>query len=227
MGLARFISRHAALRLLARAALPRLAAGLALVLTLSSCGFEMRGTTPLPFDTLYMGVPDNRKFGADLRRAIRASSPNTRIVDTPKEAQAILQQVASTRTRRQVSLNPQGRVEEYELAVRFTFRLIDPKGNAIIPDTTFSAYRQMPYDAQVVQAKEGQADVLYSSMEQSLVSRVLRRLTAADVRDTYARIQRGEIDPNAPVYSPTNVGVPASDTPQDWLTPADSLGNDN
>jgi LPS-assembly lipoprotein len=215
--ISRFALRH-------RIPLPRIAAGLALVL-LSACGFQMRGTTPLPFDSLYMSMPDNRKFTADLRRAIKASSPGTRMADSAKEAQVILQQVSSRRSRREVSLNPQGRVEEYELSVRFTFRLIDSKGNAIIPDTTLSAYRQMPYDAQVVQAKASQMDVLYSSMEQSLVSRVLRRLTADDVREAYARLQRGEVDPNAPVFNPNQSYEQDSDTPSDWSSPSNDLGS--
>ncbi|KAG1253722.1 hypothetical protein G6F65_017343 [Rhizopus arrhizus] len=82
---------------------------LALFMLLSACGFALRGVTPMPFDTLYVGIPDSTQFGADVRRSLRAASPNTKLVDTPKEAQAILQQVADTRTLREVSLNAQGR----------------------------------------------------------------------------------------------------------------------
>jgi hypothetical protein len=112
------------------------AASLAAVMLLAACGFALRGVTPLPFDTLYVGIADNTRFGADVRRALRAASPNTRLVDQPDQAQAILQQVHSRRTLREVSLNAQGRVEEYELGIDFTFRLITNKGVAILPDTT-------------------------------------------------------------------------------------------
>ena len=90
-----------------------------------------RGVTPMPFDTLYVGIPDTTQFGADVRRS-RAASPNTKLVNSPKEAQAILQQVNDARSLREVSLNAQGRVESYELGINFTFRLIDAKGNALI-----------------------------------------------------------------------------------------------
>ena len=119
---------------------------------LSACGFALRGVTPMPFDTLYVGIPDTTQFGADVRRSLRAASPNTKLVNSPKEAQAILQQVNDARSLREVSLNAQGRVESYELGINFTFRLIDAKGNALIPDTTLSIYREMPYDDQIVQA---------------------------------------------------------------------------
>ncbi|HYG42150.1 MAG TPA: LPS assembly lipoprotein LptE, partial [Bordetella sp.] len=157
------------------------AASLAAVMVLAACGFALRGVTPLPFDTMYVGIPDNTRFGADVRRALRAASPDTRLVDQTDQAQAILQMVRNERTLREVSLNAQGRVEEYELGILFTFRLIDSKGVAILPDTTLSVFRDMPYDDQVVQAKQAQIESLYQSMQQSLVSRLLRRLTAPDV----------------------------------------------
>lgn len=57
---------------------------LAMLMLLAGCGFTMRGVTPLPFDTLYVGIPDNTRFGADVRRALRAASPNTRQVPTSR-----------------------------------------------------------------------------------------------------------------------------------------------
>ena len=55
---------------------------LALFMLISACGFTLRGVTPLPFDTLYVGIPDYTQFGADVRRALRAASPNTKLVAT-------------------------------------------------------------------------------------------------------------------------------------------------
>ncbi|HYG42409.1 MAG TPA: LPS assembly lipoprotein LptE, partial [Bordetella sp.] len=157
------------------------------------------------------------RFGADVRRALRAASPNTRLVDQPDQAQAILQMVRNQRSLREVSLNAQGRVEEYELSIEFTFRLISNQGAAILPDTTLSVYREMPYDDQVVQAKQGQIESLYQSMQQSLVSRLLRRLTAPDVRIAAEAAARGEGDPGAPVFDPN--ARPADQRPETWQTP--------
>ncbi|ALM83877.1 LPS assembly lipoprotein LptE [Bordetella sp. N] len=186
-------------------------AGLGMLLLLSACGFHMRGETPLPFDTFYIGLGDNTRFGAEVKRAIAAASPNTRLVDSPKDAEAQLQQVSNTRSMREVSLNSQGRVEEYELGLRFTFRVIDAKGRAIIPDTTLEAFREMPYDDRVVQAKEGQSEQLYRSMQTSLVSRLLRRLTSDDVRDTAARLATAKPgEEEGPIYDTTPPKPPAN-----------------
>lgn len=196
------------------------AAGLALLALLTACGFQMRGETPLPFNTLYVGVPHNTHFGANLRRALRAASPNTQLVDTPKEAQVLLIQVANQRLINDTSLNAQGQVEEYELGIRFTFRVTDTKGNAILPDTTFTTYRELPYNTSAAQALGSLIDSLYASMEQSLISRILRRLDATDVRENYARLERGEVNPDHPVYDVHKV-PPAQENvmPPGWANP--------
>lgn len=193
-------------------------AGLALLMLLSACGFQMRGTTPLPFDTLYVGIPQNSRFGAEVRRAITAASPETKLVETSKDAQAQLQQVRNSRSMREVSLNAQGRVEEYELGLVFTFRVVDAKGRALLPDTTLEAYREMPYNDQVVQAKEGQAESLYRNMEQSLVSRIMRRLTSPDVRLAVEKSKSAKPgDEEGPVYSTT---PPPQNDRQPWNRPS-------
>ncbi|HEY9321125.1 LPS-assembly lipoprotein [Achromobacter deleyi] len=191
---------------------------LALFMLLSACGFALRGVTPMPFKTLYVGIPDSTQFGADVRRSLRAASPDTKLVDSPKDAEAILQQVSDSRTLREVSLNAQGRVEEYELAINYTFRLIDNKGRALIPDTTLSLYREMPYDDQVVQAKQGQIDSLYKAMQRDLVTRVLRRMTAPDVRRAFENAEERGENGEIPLYDPTAPQPPRTPTP--WQTPS-------
>lgn len=190
---------------------------LATVMLLAACGFALRGVTPLPFSTLYLGVPDNSRFGAALGRSIQAASPDTRLVRKPADADALLQVIENRRSLREVSLNAQGRVEEYELGINFTFRLITNKGATILPDTTLSVYREMPYNDQVVQAKEAQMETLYQSMQQSLVDRLLRRLTAPEIMVAYQALLRGKGDPDAPVYDP-NIEM-IDDWPETWRTP--------
>lgn len=197
-------------------------AGLALLMLLSACGFQMRGTTPLPFDSLYVGIPQNSRFGAEVRRAIAAASPETKLVETPQGAAAQLQQIRNSRSMREVSLNAQGRVEEYELGLVFTFRVVDAKGHALLPDTTLEAYREMPYNDQVVQAKEGQAESLYRNMEQSLVSRILRRLTAPDVRVAVEKAKSAKPgEEEGPLYS---TAPPPPSNRQPWNRPSITNG---
>lgn len=166
----------------------KISAGLvvSLVMFLSACGFQLQGSSPLPFDTLLVSVPQNTQFGADLRRAIRASSPETTIIDDPLDPyQAQLQQISDTRNSREVSLNAQGRVEEYELTLVYVFRIVDADGDIILPATTLTAIRNLPFDDRVVQAKQGEEATLFAQMQKSLIARIMRQISAPDVKRRY------------------------------------------
>ena len=162
---------------------------LVLVAGLTACGFAMRGTSPLPFDTLYLGVNDNAPFGAALRRALLASSPGTRIVQNSKDAQVTYVELQNSRSLREVSLNAVGRVEQYELTVHYAFRLIDARGRVVLNDTQLSASRELPYDDQFMQGKDADMQRVYEDLELAMVSRIVRRISAPEVRNTYDRLQ--------------------------------------
>jgi len=180
---------------------------------LTGCGFKMQGVTPMPFDSLLITIPQNSQFGADVRRSIRAASPNI-VIDPTTPPQARLEQVAEVRNTRIVSLNAQGKPEEFELTLAFTFRLINAKNQIILPDTTLTAARSMPFDERVVQAKEGEAATLYRDMQKSLVARMMRRLTAPDIKQRWDELstaspdQQKNIDTAIPIQAPSPIPIP-------------------
>jgi len=203
----------------------RLTVAALLMSALTACGFQMRGTTELPFDSIYIGIPDNTLFGAEIRRSIRAVSPGTVQAAAPEDAQVRLQNLGLTRDRREVSLSPQGRVEEYELSLTFIYRLIDRDGRVLIPDTTLTVARDLPYDAQVVQAKQGEMEMLYQTMQRSLVDRIIRRLTAPDVREAARRAdaaRAGEQTEDLPLVAP-DIAPALNDLSPDWLSDPSSF----
>ena len=206
-----------------------------LVVVLSGCGFKMQGVTPMPFDSLAITIPQNSQFGADVRRAIRAASPNTLIIE-PSEAkpivpgekrtadsksapQARLEQVSEVRNARIVSLNAQGKPEEFELTLVYTFRLVNAKNQIILPDTTISAARAMPFDERVVQAKEGEAVTLYRDMQKSLVARMMRRLTAPDIKQRWDMLNTSSKDDPETNEVALPIQAP-SDIPRPWQNPS-------
>lgn len=192
-----------------------------LCLVLAACGFKMKGVSPLPFTTLYTNIAENSAFGANIRRAIIASSPQTRFVSEPADAQARLIELANNQSLRELSLDAQGRVEEYELNLEFIFQLTDAKGHVILPPTTLRSTRELPYDDSVVQAKQGEITTVFQQMQQSMVDRVVRRLASPDVAEAFqeAKSLPGEEMPaNAPPLpaprtgpGPTPWGLPGFD----------------
>src|SRR5690606_4854325 len=148
---------------------------------LTACGFRLKGATPLPFDTLYTNIAENSAFGAAMRRAIRAASPNTRIVSEPADAEVRLIQIANDQRLRQLSIDADGRVEEYELNLEFSFQLVDSRGRIILPPTFLRSTREIPYDDTMVQAKQSEITAVFQQMQQSMIERVIRHLTAPDI----------------------------------------------
>ncbi len=190
---------------------------------LAACGFHLRGTAPLPFDTLYTNIAENSAFGAHLRRSIIALSPNTRFVSDPADAQARLTQLGLSQTMRELSISPSGQVEEYELNLTFSFQLTDAKGHLLLPPTTLQATNDIPYDSGALQAKQGEIGSMFVEMQQSMVDRVVRRLTSPDVAQAYdnaSELPVSEVPAAAEAANPDNANVPSMfEPPPQSLTP--------
>ncbi len=198
-----------------------------MTLLLAGCGFKMQGATPMPFDSLAITIPQNSQFGADVRRAIRAASPGIVIVEPSSTQpgvktvpQAKLEQVSEVRNSRIVSLNARGKPEEFELTLVYTFRLVNAKNQIILPDTTLSAARAMPFDERVVQAKEGEAVTLYRDMQKSLVARMMRRLTAPDIKQRWDEIKASSPAEQENIESATPIQAPTGNLPTPWQNPS-------
>ncbi len=160
-------------------------AGLAL-LALSACGFHLKGATPLPFQTIYTNINLDSEFGARLRRTITANSPGTRFTDRRREADVYLHQISESQDLRQLSLDADGRVEEYELNLDFQFELLDREGHVLLPPTTLLSVRELPYNDRIVQAKEGEINRTFKDMRNGLIDQILRRMSSPEVRAAYA-----------------------------------------
>src|SRR5690606_17577954 len=189
-----------------------------LCLVLAACGFKMKGVSPLPFTTLYTNIAENSAFGANIRRAIIASSPQTRFVSEPADAQARLIELANNQSLRELSLDAQGRVEEYELNLEFIFQLTDAKGHVILPPTTLRSTRELPYDDSVVQAKQGEINTVFKRMQQLLIDRIVRHLASPDVREAFVQAQNlPPIDATDTPATTPPAAIPQPPTP--WGSP--------
>jgi LPS-assembly lipoprotein len=154
---------------------PALAAAFALAL--AACGFQLRGTASLPFETLY--VPGaTGGIALDLKRSIQSGTA-TRVVDEAAAAQAQLQFTEETRAKEILSLSSAGRVREFRLVYRVGFRVTDGKGGDFLPLSTVALTRDVTFDDTVVLAKETEEQLLFREMQADMVQQILRRIAAA------------------------------------------------
>ena len=153
-------------------------------MTLAGCGFRLRGTAEVPFQTLYLPSSDSG-IALDLRRYVQAGT-RVRVVDDPKQAEAILAFIEENREKNILSLTGAGRVSEFQLKYRVGFRVHDGKGGDYVPLTSIALTRDITFADTDVLAKEAEEQLLFRDMQSDMVQQIMRRLAAA--RKPVARV---------------------------------------
>ena len=145
---------------------------------LAACGFHLRGSATVPFQTLY--IPNARTgIALDLKRNIEAGT-NAKVVDDPKTADAILELTGEAREKIILSLASTGRVREFRLRYRVSYRVHDGKGNEYVPTSVVQLSRDVTYSDAEILAKEAEEQLLFRDMQTDMVQQVLRRLASAE-----------------------------------------------
>lgn len=152
------------------------ALGFLLLLSLAGCGFQLRGSAALPFDSVYIENA-GPEMGVELERAIRTTQ--TQVMPSAGEAQAVLQILSQGREQQILTLSGAGRVSEYRLIYRVGFRVHDKAGKDLIPPQQLDLQREVTYDASQTLAKESEIELLYRDMQTDAVQQILRRIAAA------------------------------------------------
>ena len=155
----------------------RLLLSLVLAAALAGCGFQLRGTATLPFETLYVPNPIGG-IALDLKRHIQ-SGTRTAVVDDPKKAEAVLEFTQETREKHILSLAATGRVREFQLRYRVGFRVHDGKGGEFLAPNTMQLTREVSFNDTDVLSKETEELQLYRDMQFDMVQQIMRRLAAA------------------------------------------------
>ena len=149
-----------------------------LSILLAACGFQLRGAYPLPFEKLYINLPETTELHAQLKRSISAGS-NARIVGTQKEAQATLLIPTDVSAKNILSLSATGRAREFQLVRTFAFRVVDDKGRDWLPLSQIVIRRDITFTDDLVLSKEAEETLLWRDIQNDLVQQILRRLSAA------------------------------------------------
>ena len=154
-------------------------ASLALI-SLNGCGFALRKAPDYAFATLYSGLPESSPLGVELKRSLQSTRKVKVISDARliNEAQVVLDVLLNQREKVVLSLNASGQVREFQLRLRFGFRLRTLAGKELIPATEIALQRDISFNESAVLAKEAEEALLYRDMQTDVVQQVMRRLAA-------------------------------------------------
>jgi len=145
---------------------------------LAGCGFHLRGVGSgnLPYKTMYIALPDTADVRVWLERYITAAG-STEIVNDAKLADAIFQQVSDSRVKTILSVNAQGRVREFRLQLNYSFRVVNQKGQVLVPSNEINLSRDITFDDSNILAKDLEEGLLWRDMNNDLVNQIMRRLS--------------------------------------------------
>lgn len=147
---------------------------------LPACGFRLRGSgaqAALPFSSIHIPGATGTGLAFELSRMIQAGD-GTAVVDDPQAAQAIFDILGETRERGTATLNTQGRIREYSLFYRVSFRVRTPAGPELLAPTEIVLKRDLSYNESQAIAKEKEEEMLFRNMQSDAVQQILRRLAA-------------------------------------------------
>jgi len=128
----------------------------------------------MPFESLYVQA-SNPSVIVDIKRRIQASS-KTAVLDSQKDAQAILVINNVRNTKKILSVSGTGRVREFQLRYSISFRVNDQKGREIVPDTKIKVNRVLPYSDSAILSSQAEEKMLLKDMKKDAILKLMDRL---------------------------------------------------
>lgn len=149
-----------------------------LALGLAACGFELRRAPEMQFQRVYLsGFTATSPLAQELRQSIDATA-GTRVVDSPAQAQVVLEALSDARDRSVVAYTSTGLVREIQLRSRLNFRLRTTGGKELIAPTEILQVRELSYNEGIALAKQYEEAFQFKAMQSDIVAQVIRRLAA-------------------------------------------------
>ncbi|CAG9247711.1 LPS-assembly lipoprotein LptE [Burkholderia diffusa] len=172
-----------------------------IAISLSACGFKLRGQQNYAFKQL-MIVGAQPSLATRIKRFVEAGS-DTRIVETVEDADAVLR-ISESRGQGVLAINSKkGTVQEYQLDYTMEYVLTSADGTLLIAPSAIVLNRGMLYDTKYQAAKDLEASLLYSNMQDDAASQIMRRLsTVHSLRPAPTEVQPSiaPLGPPAPPF---------------------------
>jgi LPS-assembly lipoprotein len=145
-----------------------------LTLALTACGFQFRGVGSLPFESLYVQDAGAPSIARDLKRSLKSSG--VRLESAPEQAQASLELMSETFEKKILSLSSAGKVKEYDVIYRVTFRLREAGSEVWALPQTVELHRDYTYSDTELLAKDYEEAALANDMHTDAVREIMRRV---------------------------------------------------
>jgi LPS-assembly lipoprotein len=148
-----------------------------LMLTISACGFKLRGAVHLPYRAVLVSGTMSVDLRQNLTRGIELGT-NTQVVNNAKDSDLIIEIVQDQNSKQILSYNASGQITAYRLVNLVKFRVLDGQGNELIEDSDVYLTRDMDFSISTILAAEMTELELMRAMRQDIAAQILRRISA-------------------------------------------------
>ena len=141
---------------------------------LTACGFQLRQAPAFGFSRIALAMPPTA-LATELRRQLEGTG-RVEVVTDPTRAEVVLESAGEQRERVVVSVTATGEVREFQLRIRFKFRLRTADGRELLANSEIMRQIDQSYSESAALSKEAEALMLYQNMQGDVVQQVIRRL---------------------------------------------------
>ena len=153
---------------------------LVIAITLSSCGFKLKGSYEIPYQTIYLQAAGESRVGRIIKRKIQRKS-NIEIVQTLSAAEATINILEEVSTRAVAVLSNVGSVDEYELIYTVRYRIGPGQNSSSMQEGQIVLRRKITHSDLDIAAKSNEEDVLINDMASEAATGILVRLSRTKI----------------------------------------------
>jgi LPS-assembly lipoprotein len=146
-----------------------------ITVSLISCGFHLRGTSDIAFNSIFV-QGNTLVISKHLKKSLTTNG--VKVQENAEGAELLLEMVGEESEKRILSLAGKGTVNEFELYYRVHYRTKAADAPTWSPVQTVEARRDFTYSDANLLAKQGEEKRLNESMQQDVLSGLIRRLSA-------------------------------------------------
>lgn len=145
------------------------------LLSLSACGFHLRGAADVPFKSIYI-QGNTLVISKRLERSLKNN--DVKILKSAEDAELQLELIGEESEKRIMSLSGRGVVREFELYYRIHYRTRIAGAELWSPAQTIEARRDFSYEDSQLLAKQAEEKQLNENMQKDVLNNLMRRLSA-------------------------------------------------
>ncbi len=152
------------------------------LLTITSCGYHLRGSMPLaaPLYKLYLETSD--PYGPltrYLKQFLKVSGVT--LVDQRENSTAVLVILREATSQQLLGISGTQQTRQYNLILNVTFQVTNPQGKILVPIQNITETRSFTIKSDQILAGSNEANNLYNQMRQAIVYDIMARLGSTEI----------------------------------------------